>query len=104
MIPFVPTQEVADVVCSSRLVLAPALIVVAWGVREIAGPVLLVATLSPQAATTAAETRTSATRGTRTNTRLIFLRVMSYPRFFFWVHCRDATGERRLGRKIENII
>jgi hypothetical protein len=103
LIPLVPSHDVAEEVCRTRLVLAPALIVADWGVREIAGPVFAALPVS-QAASTAAEMRSSATRGTKTKIRLISNRVMSYPRFFFWVHGWDAASERRLGRSLGNII
>jgi hypothetical protein len=103
LIPLVPTHEVADVVCSIKLVVAPALTVAAWGVREIDGPVLTVLTV-PQAANTAPESMSSAARGNRTKTRLISKRVMSHWRYFFWVHCRGSVSKRGLRRRFENII
>jgi len=77
LIPLVPTHDVAEVVCSVRLVLAPALTVAVSGVREIVGPVCVTST-APQAANAAAESMSSATRGNCKKTRFISKRVMSH--------------------------
>jgi hypothetical protein len=103
LIPLVPSHDVAEEVCSTRLVLAPDLIVADCGVREIAGPVFAALPVS-HAASTAAEMTTSATRGTKAKIRLISKRVMSYRRFFFWVRGWDAASERGLRRRFGNII
>jgi hypothetical protein len=100
----VPTQEVAAVVCSVRLMSLPALTVVVAGVREIVGPAEVAAPPVPQAASTAPADRTSTARSTCTKLRLIPQRVMSYPRFFFWVGHLEKDSRLRLRRRLKDVI
>ena len=103
LIPLVPTQDVADVVCSVRFMLPPALMLVAAGVRETSGPVVLAALPDPQAASAAEAHRTSAAR-INCAVSLIPKRVMSCSEFFFWIRRPEMGNKLRLRRNLKDNI
>jgi hypothetical protein len=103
VMPLVPTQDVAEVVCKVRFMLPPALTVVAAGVREISGPVVPAALPDPQAASVIAADSTNAAR-TDCEVSLINKRVMSCSWFFFWIRRPEKGNKLRLRRNLKDNI